>query len=905
MNMRTFGVMALLSLLLVPASAGADLEGAGCSEWQAMPFAGASGPNGADGAIEAITEWDPDGGGPRPAMLVVAGDFTHVQGVAANNIAARDPSTGQWQALGTGTDDQIRALTVFNGELIAGGLFTHAGGQSVQYIARWNGTAWQSLGSGTGSFVYALWGYGGELIAGGYFTSAGGATANHVARWNGSLWQPLGSGINDWVVSLSAFNGELIAGGYFSVAGGVAANRIARWNGSIWQAMGSGMNAEVLSLGVVPGALAAGGRFTIAGGVATSRVARWNGSSWQALGSGMDGAVLAVTTYQGEMIAGGAFLQAGGVNVGGIARWTGSAWQALDLGLIGSAYALYPQTELIVGGSFTEAGASPAANLASWNGIEWGSFGGGSGNSVSAMTLYNGRVIAGGDFQQSTAHGPPAHFLAAWDGAAFSTYGTSMDSPVYSLLAFSTGGPLNNSQLIAGGLFLHAGGVAATRVARWLQSDVFFPPPAWEAMGAGFNNVVYALERHGGATYAGGAFTFSSGDLNRIGRWNESSDVWEALGTGMNGTVLALKSYGGFLYAGGSFTTAGGVATGGLARWNGSAWSLVGGFFQGTVYALEVHNGQLVMAGSFPGINSSPNLAQWNGSTYSTFGTGGTNATVRSLKSTGARLYVGGEFTTAGGVAANHIAYWDGSWHDVAGGADSYVYAMASFHDELHAGGAFGNVAGGSIFSPRWAKFAETGIPWIVSQPSGRTAFLGETVTFTIGPAAGYGGLTYRWYRDATPLINGATLSGSTIGGATSKTLTITNLTYPDYGNYWLRLSNACGSDTSALAQLAGPAGVSNGMGGTLFEALGPNPARGLVTLAFSLAREADVRFLVHDVTGRRVREIGFGRLVAGRHQTRWDGRDGDGRRVRAGLYFVRLEVDGRRLGVRRLTILR
>ena len=86
---------------------------------------------------------------------------------------------------------------------------------------------------------------------------------------------------------------------------------------------------------------------------------------------------------------------------------------------------------------------------------------------------------------------------------------------------------------------------------------------------------------------------------------------------------------------------------------------------------------------------------------------------------------------------------------------------------------------------------------------------------------------------------------------------------------------------------------------------IAPNPARGLARLRVALAREGEVRFAVHDVAGRRVRDLAMGRMPAGSHHVEWDGRDGGGRQVGAGLYLVSMEVDGRRLEVRRLTVLR
>jgi hypothetical protein len=48
----------------------------------------------------------------------------------------------------------------------------------------------------------------------------------------------------------------------------------------------------------------------------------------------------------------------------------------------------------------------------------------------------------------------------------------------------------------------------------------------------------------------------------------------------------------------------------------------------------------------------------------------------------GSALYLGGGFTTAGGIGANHTARWDGvSWSPLAGGVDSDVLGFARFDD--------------------------------------------------------------------------------------------------------------------------------------------------------------------------------------------------------------------------------
>jgi len=51
---------------------------------------------------------------------------------------------------------------------------------------------------------------------------------------------------------------------------------------------------------------------------------------------------------------------------------------------------------------------------------------------------------------------------------------------------------------------------------------------------------------------------------------------------------------------------------------------------------------------------------------------------------------------------------------------------------------------------------------------------------------------------------------------------------------------------------------------------------------------------VVLDATGRRVRDLLHENQAAGTRVIRWDGRDQAGARVPAGVYFVRLEAEGR-----------
>ena len=61
------------------------------------------------------------------------------------------------------------------------GQFTAAGVVSAGRIASWDGTSWSALGSGMNSNVYALTVYNNQLIAGGIFITAGGVPTGRSA----------------------------------------------------------------------------------------------------------------------------------------------------------------------------------------------------------------------------------------------------------------------------------------------------------------------------------------------------------------------------------------------------------------------------------------------------------------------------------------------------------------------------------------------------------------------------------------------------------------------------------------------------------------------------------------------------------------------------------------------------
>jgi hypothetical protein len=97
--------------------------------------------------------------------------------------------------------------------------------------------------------------------------------------------------------------------------------------------------------------------------------------------------------------------------------------------------------------------------------------------------------------------------------------------------------------------------------------------------------------------------------------------------------------------------------------------------------------GQFTIAG---GVIAS-NIANWNGSSWSALGSGMNNF-VYALAVSGGTLYVGGAFTASGDGSTNlnYVAQWNGSsWSALGSGVNNQVEALAVSGGTLYAGGFF------------------------------------------------------------------------------------------------------------------------------------------------------------------------------------------------------------------------
>ncbi len=258
---------------------------------------------------------------------------------------------------------------------------------------------------------------------------------------------------------------------------------------------------------------------------------------------------------------------------------------------------------------------------------------------------------------------------------------------------------------------LHAA-VAALGLARMpIFAQSTFTDANWVRIGglASVNGAVNSLVTDtNGNIYVGGNFSIpGQANANAVAKWNGSS--WSSLGSGLAGagtdgkgpyvTAMAFDAAGN-LYVAGDFSIAGGVNATNIAKWNGSSWSTAGSGINGIVSSLSQDTqGNIYAGGNFTtaGNVSASGVAKWNGNSWAPLGPG-VGGTVSAIAADASgNVYAGGIFTTAGNTNALNVAKWDGArWSPLGVGVGGPVSALLFDKSEnLYVAGTF-NAAGGA-----------------------------------------------------------------------------------------------------------------------------------------------------------------------------------------------------------------
>ncbi len=321
---------------------------------------------------------------------------------------------------------------------------------------------------------------------------------NRVSIWDGTNWSCLGGGVGIVARAGCIWNGNLVVVGDFwnNFQPCVGCNGVAMWDGTQWTAFDNGFNNDVLTCTVFNGDLIIGGDFTQADGVPISRVAKWNTTTqeFESMGAvtDFDNDVRCMTEFDGELWVGGDFNNVGGNSPSdGLVKWdeTTSTWIGGNFGvdLVGGVnetvrvlYVNPNDGNLYMGGEFPELIDGNAgvvdfnmSGIAMYDGSDWSPLGTGLNEYCRAIHEYNGNLIAGGYF--TTAGGVACNKIAKWNGATWSPMGLGFDGG--GIDEYVKSATVWNGIFFAGGAYTQAEGGPMNYIAQWYEAPTG-PPTA-------------------------------------------------------------------------------------------------------------------------------------------------------------------------------------------------------------------------------------------------------------------------------------------------------------------------------------------------------------------------------------------------------------------------------------------
>lgn len=575
--------------------------------------------------------------------LLVGGSFSKINGgTQVHSVAKWSPSAG-WSALGNGVSQIndgptppvlhpgiVQDFAVDgNGTIYAVGIMGNywSAGSGLAVLSSANANTWSyptdlgNLPSGGRWQTFALY-YDPQdnyLYVGGDFNSTDAdpfapVPGEYIARKNLSTqqWSELSSGITEVssgfeVTEILGFQTYVHVGGNFSAVGANKkyVRKIARWEkyGGGWDPMGNGLADACDEIFTIdPVFQKVGGRFEGIGSQQLSGIADLNFGFWApsltgGIASQVPGAARVLDIERAgafDFLIAGTFDSIGVGNAGGPVAAAGlfqhsistdqNTVLASSLGGPGNFRSVYAtalwQGQVIAGGDFTSIDGVNIQGLgirdASGNWSELAAIGSGS-----VREIYNdgdSMLYVGGTF--STVNGSYLEGIAVYDGTTWSALGQSLGF-YHDVFAIAKD-PITGEIAIGGGFqtvtqsdgsSLNSAGLAFWDGNQWSSKgevDAAFTSPNQYAQ------IVRSIDYDdNGILYIGGEFSGVNGvAANRIARYTTGTG-WQALGTGIEASdcnaypsVNVVRDFGGSsLYVGGKFSRAGGSPSHGFARY--------------------------------------------------------------------------------------------------------------------------------------------------------------------------------------------------------------------------------------------------------------------------------------------------------------------------------------------------
>ncbi len=206
------------------------------------------------------------------------------------------------------------------------------------------------------------------------------------------------------------------------------------------------------------------------------------------------------------------------------------------------------------------------------------------------------------------------------------------------------------------------------------------------------------------------------------------------------------------------------------------------------------------------------------------------------------------------------------TWEQITTGMSGYTYTVVVDADDpntVYAGGANG-VFMSTNRGDEWSDLGLTGVNAVLIDPQDHACL--------------YAGTEAGVY---TTTNTGGTWTAMSDG---LEDLNVTSLgIYPGYYVF-------CGTNLGGMYRWDISTGVKEAENTAARPlSISPNPMRHRAMIAYSLSQEARVELAVFDIQGRVVRDMVNEVQAAGIHQLYWDGDDGTGIPVAAGVYFCKL----------------
>ena len=698
-------------------------------------------------------------------------------------------------------------------------------------IAVWNGRSWRRLGRGftpTGLSAMVAGPNGALTLA----TSAG------VAHFDGTAWrvfpttgEPGQTGGAGGAVALAAGpGGTVYAAGRFAGIGGVAASGVARFDGRAWTAVApSAVRTFYRAVAVAPDGTVFAARALLSegGGVFPTEVVRLDGAAGARTWTVLAQPAVFTSPVQRRIgdgpvaVDGSGRLCGVGYPIGPnrplvVCREASGAWtDVVPARLLGTATELVRQADgsLLMLGIYTDGGSDQPFQVSGVVRIPL------------AGTPTTFRPESGATRLAVDAAGR----LATYDqGVATLSDAAGVPQPI----GLTTGGEiLAPSTNAVPDVYMFRGGTL-NRVARW-DGVRFEPLPGYINGGA----AVATRLRDGRVLVAGAAIALS---VSSTAPYPEIV-VSTATGWAPFPGDFAVPSFGGIkvlteaadgaLTACGAFDSVNGnAAMAGVAVYRGGAWTPLavplGTAVETCRYAPD---GSLYVGGRFTSVAGirANGIARFDGQRWASVGVasltpdaantgGGVNGLVRALLVDRAGgVWAGGELNAAGSIVTNNLARWNGTAWTAAGSPNGPVYSLAEDgRGHVFAGGLFTQAGG----TPTRGVARWDGTAWRAL--GGGLIDLGTTgaLTLAMGPGGLWAGGTFTQAGDST--------------GA-------------------FRVARWTDAAPVTTATDDAPAGADE-----LALSVGPNPARGPVTIRVARAAPGPVRVVLYDALGRAVRVL-------------------------------------------------